>query len=360
MTSLRSLVLHNGSPRERMLVGVCNPLLDISASVDEALLKKYALKPNDAILADESHRPLYEELVANHTVEYIAGGSGQNTLRIAQWILPERNITSFLGCVGNDIFSKTLEEKAREAGVHVVYEYSEKDATGTCAVLITDGGKQRSLCANLAAANHFSTAHIEKPQHKDLIHSADFYYITGFFLTVNVDVILTIAKHACEKNKLFMMNLNAPFLVQFFKEKMMSVFGYIDILFGNDTEFETFALEHKLAEKDNMDMKRVALDITQMPKFNTNRQRIVIVTQGEKPVLVAHDGIVTEFPVIEVPKEKLVDTNGAGDAFVGGFIAQLLQGKPFESCIKCGIWAATHIIQMYGCTIPENVKYEEW
>lgn len=30
------------------------------------------------------------------------------------------------------------------------------------------------------------------------------------------------------------------------------------------------------------------------------------------------DGIVNEFPVIKLLPEKIVDTNGAGDAFAGG------------------------------------------
>jgi len=32
-----------------------NPLLDISATVDEAFLAKYELKANDAILAEDKH-----------------------------------------------------------------------------------------------------------------------------------------------------------------------------------------------------------------------------------------------------------------------------------------------------------------
>lgn len=41
-----------------LLVGCGNPLLDISASVDESLLKKYEMEPNNAILAEEKHKPL--------------------------------------------------------------------------------------------------------------------------------------------------------------------------------------------------------------------------------------------------------------------------------------------------------------
>ena len=36
----------------------------------------------------------------------------------------------------------------------------------------------------------------------------------------------------------------------------------------------------------------------------------------------------TEYAVDAV--ENIVDTNGAGDAFVGGFLSQLVQDKPIE------------------------------
>ena len=70
--------------REGMLVGLCNPLLDMSASADVSFLQKYDLKLNDAILAEEKHKPLYQELISQYKVDYIAGGSGQNALRVAQ------------------------------------------------------------------------------------------------------------------------------------------------------------------------------------------------------------------------------------------------------------------------------------
>ena len=46
--------------------------------------------------------------------------------------------------------------------------------------------------------------------------------------------------------------------------------------------------------------------------------RIVIVTRASEPVLAAYNGDVEEFPIIQIPEEKIIDTNGAGDAFVGG------------------------------------------
>lgn len=61
-----------------------NPLLDISATVDRNFLEKYDLKSNDAILAEEKHKPMYDELVEFYNANFIAGGSVQNTMRVAQ------------------------------------------------------------------------------------------------------------------------------------------------------------------------------------------------------------------------------------------------------------------------------------
>ena len=40
-----------------------NPLLDMQVTNGEELLKKYDLKANDAILAEEKHKPMYVPLI---------------------------------------------------------------------------------------------------------------------------------------------------------------------------------------------------------------------------------------------------------------------------------------------------------
>jgi len=62
--------------------------------------------------------------------------------------------------------------------------------------------------------------------------------------------------------------------------------------------------------------------------------------------------------VIKIPDDRIVDTNGAGDAFVGGFLAQYIQGKSIAESIECGIWTATEIIQQNGCTFPKDKKFQ--
>lgn len=45
------------------LFAIGNPLLDLQATNGEELLKKYDLKANDAILAEEKHAPMYAHRV---------------------------------------------------------------------------------------------------------------------------------------------------------------------------------------------------------------------------------------------------------------------------------------------------------
>ncbi|KAF0311579.1 Adenosine kinase [Amphibalanus amphitrite] len=337
-----------------ILFGMGNPLLDISAHGDQEFLDKYGMKPDDAILADDKHMPMYDEMVEKYKVNYVAGGATQNTLRTAQWLLDRPNTSTFFGCVGRDATSETLSATARKAGVNVVYQYNDSTPTGRCAVVVTQGGKCRSLCAHLAAANCFTTAHLEDPAHWALVQKAQFYYVSGFFLTVSIDSILEVGRYAAEQNRPFMMNLSAPFLSQFFKEQQMKAFPYVDILFGNESEAETFSTEQKFGTTD---IKEIALKAAAMPKVNTKRPRMVVFTQGEHDVIVAEDGKVQTFPVGKV--DNVIDTNGAGDAFVGGFLAQYIRGRPLETCIRCGTYAAQVVIQREGCTFPEKPEFTE-
>ena len=50
------------------------------------------------------------------------------------------------------------------------------------------------------------------------------------------------------------------------------------------------------------------------------------------------------YEVNYVPDNLIVDTNGAGDSFAGGFLSQYMKGKSIDECMKAGHWAASLII----------------
>jgi len=342
------------SVKEGILLSLGNPLLDVQSKVEKAFLDKWGLKENDAILCDDKMLPMFDDLVATYKdqIEYVAGGSAQNTMRVAQWILKKPKSVIFMGCVGKDKYGQILESKASEVGVNVVYQIHPTLLTGKCAVCIYE--HNRSLCAHLAAANCFTISHLEVAKHWELVQAAQFYYVAGFHLTVCPAAILKLAQHASGENKTFCMNLSAPFICSAFKEPLLAAFPYIDVLFGNEAEAAEFAKENGINASS---MEDIASQMANMPKVTEKRPRMVIITQGADPAIVAQGDKIHKFPVAVLDKSKIVDTNGAGDAFAGGFLSQLVQGKPLAACVDAGMWAAGVIIQNSGCTFPAKCDY---
>lgn len=115
---------------------------------------RYGLPKNSAILAEAKHEPMYDEVINKYEIEYSAGGATQNTLRFCQWIVGKNNqVTTFVGSCGNDYFGRIMEKKAKNDGVLVKYQMVDDVNSGTCAVLVNNNGKSRSLCANLGSTN---------------------------------------------------------------------------------------------------------------------------------------------------------------------------------------------------------------
>jgi adenosine kinase len=62
---------------------------------------------------------------------------------------------------------------------------------------------------------------------------------------------------------------------------------------------------------------------------------------------------VKEVKVHAISADKINDTNGAGDAFAGGFVAGIVQGKSLETAIDMGQWLAKLSIQELGPSYPQ-------
>merc|ERR1711862_436356 len=161
--------------------------------------------------------------------------------------------------------------------------------------------------------------------------------------------------HMLKKGGLYCMNLSAPFLMQVppFKACFVETMPKIDFLFGNETEAATWA---ETEGWDTTDIAFIATRLSLIPSVKA-RKRTVVITQGCDDTIVAINGHVSKYPVIVLPKEKLVDTNGAGDSYVGGFLAALSKGLPMEECCKAGAYAASVIVQHSGCTYPDKPSY---
>lgn len=173
----------------RSILGMGNPLLDVSAVIDPSFLSKYGVsllgytslcgnKPS-AIVYEPSlslracssklmprywqrtntsqcircvsslvcqmpvtgltltllqlSKSYWQEMAGLPDVEYIPGGATQNSIRIAQWLLQVPGATSYMGCVGKDDFGNKMRETATQDGVNVsLYSSCAHVATQSC------------------------------------------------------------------------------------------------------------------------------------------------------------------------------------------------------------------------------------
>lgn len=68
------------------------------------------------------------------------------------------------------------------------------------------------------------------------------------------------------------------------------------------------------------------------------------------------DGAVNTYPVLAISNDEILDTNGAGDAFAGGFLGALAAGKSIDTCVKTGQWLARESLKLNGPSYPYPKK----
>jgi len=334
--------------------GVGNALLDVSAEVGAEVLEQYELKPANAVLAEgDKYDGLFKTLSENPKVQYIPGGATMNVVRIANWMLQGEKKCSLSGILGQDNNGKSFKEGCDKEGLeHKFYEQNEK-GTGRCAVCIVD--KDRSMVADLLCNDLFPQ---KDPDFlfddcKSLWQNADICYISGFWLTVNPEGMKRLAEY-CQQSgsgRKFVTNISAPFIAAVFLPQLKTLFPYIDILFGNESEAEALAGALNLEKQgDSYDLKMCAKEFAKLLDPKGDRGTRVIITQGGDPVIVAKnsDAEPATYEMPALAKEEIVDFNGAGDGFAGGFLAGMVMGKTEKVCIDYGAYSAQFIIKRSG------------
>ena len=105
------------------------------------------------------------------------------------------------------------------------------------------------------------------------------------------------------------------------------------------------------------DIAALCIAFASLPKNSGARGRVVVATGGPDDTIVVENGIEKRFAVAPLNKQSIVDRNGAGDAFAGAFLSQLLQKRPVEDCVHAAHWAARLVIQRSGVALPEECDY---
>ncbi|UFH64127.1 1-phosphofructokinase [Clostridium cadaveris] len=111
---------------------------------------------------------------------------------------------------------------------------------------------------------------------------------------------------------------------------------------------------HELGELFGIELKSHDEIIDYAKKLQDMGARNVLISMaGDGAIMVTEDGTVLKS---DVPKGKLVNSVGAGDSMVGGFLAGYLENNDFEKAFKAGIATGSASAFSKGLATKEKVN----
>ena len=119
--------------------------------------------------------------------------------------------------------------------------------------------------------------------------------------------------------------------------QLEQIIPYCDIIIGNEAEAAAWA--QASGQPDTEDLTVVARTLALLPKANPAGPRTVVITQGPHSTIVVTSTDAKNpkiYPVNPLKDEDIVDTNGAGDAFAGGFLGALVAGHSLDKAVEVG------------------------
>lgn len=257
--------------------------------------------------------------------EALDGGKGSHVaIALSRLGIP----TYFVGCVGQDRFGEVGIRWMQDAGVDLTYlKRSPQSPTGAGFVILDPHGT--SLIISIMGANaELSEADLD--QAEPLIAGAA-AVVSNF--EIRPPVALYAMQLAKRHGALAVLN---PSPAEAMPPGSLSV---VDILVCNRGEAQRLlGLSHE-AEPELPALLRICQQQL--------GPRWVIVTLGERGAIVLEDDGVHHVPTVPV---QVVDSPGAGDAFLAGLVAGLLRGLSFQQAIRMGCIAGA-----YAVTIPESI-----
>ena len=223
--------------------------------------------------------------------------------------------TVFIGAVGRDVFAEAAKKFYTAEGIAARFVEKPAHATGTAAILV-NAAAQNEIVVALGASAHLRPRDLDPALIRDARvvvcqHEAN--------LPINAHAF-RLARRADATTVLNPAPMRPDFDARVLK--------LVDVLIPNETEF--VALANRLGLTGKRPLTEPALNALSSEKLHALCRAFgvptIIVTLGKRGCFVSEaSGRHTLIPAHL--GLKVVDTTGAGDAFVGGFAAGLVKFK---------------------------------
>ena len=257
------------------------------------------------------------ETISGEDLLIIPGGKGANQAVAAA---RQGASTAMVGRVGNDSFGPELIGNLNQNHVDTSHVQTDpQTATGT-AIIMVDAKGQNTIVLSPGGNGRVTAADVNDVPFGD-------YKLLLLQLEIPVEAVLAAAQRAKESDLRVLLN---PAPARALPDELLSL---PDFLVPNESELSLLTAQ---PVNDIVSAENAAKILLERGVQN------VIVTLGANGALIVNKDLTKHIPPFPV---QVVDTTAAGDAFIGGFAAALLQDKSMEEAVRygcaCGALAAT-------------------
>ena len=279
-----------------------------------------------------SRYPRPGETLVGNDFGIFQGGKGANqAIALAKLDVP----TMMLGKVGKDTFSNFTLSSLKESGVNTTgITKSQKTSTGSTSIWVNTQG-QNSIVIYPGANGEVDEDFII--QHEKFFDDAS-WFLTQFEIPLKS---ILLALKLAKKHGLRTVMDPAPAR----KISNNDIWGRVDYLLPNEIELK------ELTNTENI-LKAIRI-------LKSRGVKEVIVKLGNQGAGYEKKGKLVAFPA--VPVEQVVDTTGAGDCFIAGFLYGMFQQEDIAQAIQVANLIASYSIQKKGAAISFPKKTEiDW
>ena len=278
----------------------------------------------DCITRGREANPYKENVYRAETIRLHTGGDAVNE---AMALTAMGRRAGVVCCLGRDIAGDTIWRELESAGVCTDRIVRMDIDTPIANLQVAADGSRFSVNSNAIRLEgfHIVPAVLEGPR---IISFASLFRPP---LEKSEDVTELI-RHAKQNGAIISADTKLPVTGEIRIEEYAEVLPLVDFFFPNEKEAAYYS-----GEKTFPEMARV---------FREMGVRNVIIKAGKEGCYVS--GEEGTFAIPAVPVAHVMDTTGAGDNFVAGFLTGVLEGASLRSCALRGVEAAARVISQIG------------